>query len=78
MLKDNSKMADDDYRDTVFQSVFGNPEGEMVLDYLDELYRIKSPDMTNPNDVYYRLGKQSVIVHIRNILANIKKGVDNG
>lgn len=77
MLKDNSKMAEQEYRDTVFLSVFGNPEGELVLDYLDELYRIRTPDMENPHDVYYRLGKQSVIAHIRNILTN-SKGVNNG
>lgn len=66
-------MTEQEYRDTVFQSVFGNPEGELVLDYLDDFYRIRTPDMENPNDVYYRLGKQSVIAHIRNILTNIKR-----
>lgn len=71
-------MDNDDYRDTVFVNVFGNPEGEMVLDWLDELYRIGQPDMTNPNDVYYRLGKQSVIAHIRSILTNAKKEASNG
>ena len=77
MLKDNSKMENSEYRETVFQNVFGNPEGEMVLDYLDELYRIRCPDMQNPHDVYFRLGKQSVIAHIRNILTNAK-GENNG
>lgn len=66
-------MMEEEYRDTVFQSVFGNPEGELVLWYLDEIYRIRVPDIQNPNDVYYRLGKQSVVAHIRNILENIKR-----
>lgn len=70
-------MADSDYRETVFVNVFGNPEGELVLEYLDDLYRIRCPDMLNPNDVYYKLGKQSVIAHIRNILENAK-GAKNG
>lgn len=70
-------MADTEYRETVFTNVFGNPEGELVLDYLDDLYRIRCPDMQNPNDVYYKLGKQSVIAHIRNIL-NSAKGENNG
>lgn len=74
MLKDNSKMADKDYRDSVFVSVLGNPEGELILDWLDEVYRISTPDLSNPNDVYFRLGKQSVIAHIRNILKNAKGG----
>ena len=77
MLKDNSRMDDNEYRETVFQTVFGNPEGELVLEYLDNLYRIRTPNMDNPNDVYYRLGKQSVIAHIRNILTSAK-GENNG
>lgn len=70
-------MDDNEYRETVFQTVFGNPEGELVLEYLDNLYRIRTPNMDNPNDVYYRLGKQSVIAHIRNILTSAK-GENNG
>ena len=70
-------MQDNEYRDTVFQNVFGNPEGELVLDYLESMYQIRCPDMLNPNDVYFRLGKQSVIAHIRNILTNAK-GENNG
>lgn len=66
-------MTDDRYRDTVFVNVFNNPEGELVLDYLEKFYTIKVPDLTNPNDVYYRLGRQSSIAHIRNIINNAKK-----
>lgn len=77
MLKDSSKMADQEYRDTVFQTVFGNPEGELVLEYLDDLFRVRTPDMNNPNDVYYKLGRQSAIAHIRTILTN-SKGEKNG
>jgi hypothetical protein len=76
MPKDSYKMQDSEFRETVFKTVFGNPEGEMVLDYLDDLYRIRCPDMMNPNDVYYRLGRQSVIAHIRNIITT--KGENNG
>lgn len=76
MLKDSYKMQDTEYRETVFKKVFGNPEGELVLEYLDDIYRIRCPDITNPNDVYYRLGKQSVIAHIRNIITT--KGENNG
>jgi hypothetical protein len=72
MLNDYSKMGDKDYRASVFLSVFGNPEGELVLDWLEKNYRILSPDFTNPNDVYYRLGRQSVVTHIRNIIDQAK------
>lgn len=66
-------MEEQEYRDTVFLSVFNNPEGELVLDWLDKTYRITNPDMANPNDVYFRLGRQSVINHIRTITQNAKR-----
>ena len=72
MLNDYSKMGDKDYRATVFLNVFGNPEGELVLDWLEKSYKILAPDLTNPNDVYYRLGRQSVITHIRTIIDQAK------
>lgn len=77
MLSDNSKMDDKDYRQSVFLSVFNNPEGELVLNWLEKHYRILTPDITNPNDVYYRLGKQSVVTHIRTI-TDQAKGKKNG
>lgn len=73
MLKDSYKMDNDQYRDSVFVSVFNNPNGELVLDYLERFFTIRIPDLTNPNDVYYRLGRQSAIAHIRNIINNAKK-----
>lgn len=73
MQKDLNKMAEQEYRDTVFIHVFNSAEGEMVLDWLDRCYKIVNPDTQNPNDVYYRLGKQSVITHIRNIIKNAKE-----
>jgi hypothetical protein len=61
-------MQAPDYRYQVFAKVFGNPDGQMVLAYLEQVYRIGTPDFECPNNVYYRLGRQSVIGHIRNIL----------
>ena len=72
MLNDYSKMDDREYRQSVFFRVFSNPEGELVLEWLEKNYRILAPDLTNPNDVYYRLGRQSVITHIRTILDQTK------
>lgn len=74
MQSDNSKMDNKEYRDTVFLTVFNTESGKLVLDWLDKVYRINTPDMTNPNDVYYRLGKQSVVNHIRTITENAKGG----
>jgi len=55
-------------RDSVFKSVFNTDSGKLVLDYLTELYEIKSPDTLNPNSVYFDLGKQAVIRHIKTII----------
>lgn len=66
-------MAEQEYRDNTFIHVFGTKEGELVLDWLEKCYKIVNPDLLNPNDVYYRLGKQSVINHIRNIIKNVKE-----
>lgn len=62
------KMQQADYRDAVFARVFNTDEGKLVLDYLEDTFKIGVPDYTNPNVVYYQLGKQNVITHIRNIL----------
>lgn len=73
MLNDSYKMNDQEYRETVFLNVFNNEEGMLVLDWLDKCYKINNPDIQNPNDVYFRLGKQSAITHIRNIIRNGKE-----
>ena len=67
------RMSDADYRNSVFASVFNNEQGKLVLDWLDKIYKITNPDTANPNDVYYRLGKQGAITHIRNILSQAKE-----
>ena len=67
-MQELEKMQQADYRDAVFARVFSTDEGKLVLAYLDEIFRIGNPDFTNPSVVYYQLGKQSVITHIKNIL----------
>lgn len=69
----DDRMNDADFRNSVFSSVFNNEQGKMVLDWLDRVYKIVNPDTLNPNDVYFRLGKQSAITHIRNILKQAKE-----
>lgn len=69
----DDRMNDADFRNSVFASVFNNEQGKMVLDWLDKVYKIVNPDTLNPNDVYFRLGKQSAITHIRNILKQAKE-----
>lgn len=64
----DDRMRDFDFRKSVFVSVFKNEQGKMVLDWLDKIFKITNPDTHNPNDVYYRLGKQSAITHIKNII----------
>lgn len=66
-------MNDSEFRNSVFASVFNNEQGQMVLDWLDKVYKIVNPDTLNPNDVYFRLGKQSAITHIRNIVSQAKE-----
>ena len=73
MLEDMDKMTDASFREGVFASVFNNKEGELVLSWLDLCYKITQPDLSNPNDVYFRLGRQSVVNHIRNILKQAKE-----
>lgn len=62
------KMQQPEYRETVFAHVFNTDEGKLVLEYLDATYRVNNPDFNCPNNVYWQLGRQSVITHIRNIL----------
>lgn len=67
-MQELEKMQQPEYRETVFAHVFNTDEGKMVLEYLDSLYRVNNPDFNSPNTVYWQLGRQSVITHIRNIL----------
>ncbi len=61
-------MKDGNIRKQVFQSVFRSDSGKLVLEYLTELYEIKSVDTTNPNEIYFQLGKQAAIRAIKNII----------
>lgn len=64
----NIDMNNPETRTTIFKNVFNTDNGRAILDWLDVVYKINTPDINNPNDVYYRLGKQSVINMIRNII----------
>lgn len=67
-MQELERMQQPEYRDTVFAQVFNTKEGKLVLDYLDAIYRVNNPDFNCPNNVYWQLGRQSAITHIRNIL----------
>lgn len=72
-MQELEKMQSPDYRYQVFASVFNTEAGQLVLRYLDAMYRIQTPNYEQPNEVYWRLGRQSVINHINTILTQGKK-----
>ena len=62
-----------EFRDDIFAKVFNTAEGKLVLAYLDEVYRIHTPDYNSPNLMYWALGRQNVVEHINNILKFMEK-----
>lgn len=64
-MTEKDKMQELTYRKSVFHAVFGTESGKLVLEYLTNLYEIKSVDTENSNKVYLQLGKQQVIQQIK-------------
>ncbi len=58
----------------LFLAVFDNPQGQKVLEWLDEHARSGFPDYNNVNRTYSQIGKQKLIEKIREI-TNKPKGV---
>lgn len=63
-----------DVREQVFIHVFNNEDGQAVLAYLKEMFEIRVPDTSNPNEMYLQLGRQQAIRFIENYM----KGLTNG
>lgn len=61
------------HREDLFIAVFNNDKGKELLNDLDDTFKIRTPDTENPNDVYFRLGRQAAVNYIRNILEGAKK-----
>ena len=56
----NLKWKDKTYRDNLIISVLGTDKGLELLEMLK--YRLdKRPNLQNPNEVYFELGKRAVI-----------------
>lgn len=66
-------LQQQDFRDEVFAKVFNTTEGKLVLAYLEQVYRIHTPDYNCPNLMYWALGRQSVVEHIENVLKYMEK-----
>lgn len=64
----SNDMSNSAIRESVFKGLFNTDSGKMVLNYLTELYEIKTPNTSNPNQVYFELGRQAVIRQIKMII----------
>ena len=62
------KWKDKEYRENLIISVLGSEKGQELLEMLKWRYDNKTPDMTNPNKVYFELGKKAVINDLQFII----------
>lgn len=58
-----------------FLTAFDNPNGELVLKYLERYSHLNFPNYNNINATYSKIGEQTIVEHIRMI---IKKGKERG
>jgi len=47
----------------LFKGVFGTKQGQILLEYLESVYKGET-DLESPNNMYYRLGQRDVIKDI--------------
>ena len=64
----SNDMSNSSIRESVFKGVFNTDAGKLVLNYLTELYEIKNPDTSNPNQMFFELGRQAAIRQIKLII----------
>ena len=57
----------------LFAGVFNTDNGKKVLEYLDTYTHKNFPNYENVNATYSKIGEQSLLQHIRDILINAKK-----
>ncbi len=71
-------MSSEAYGDILrrFAKVFGNKEGEWVLDYLESHANKGFPNYNNVNETYSKIGEQKMITYIRALINNGKE-LDN-
>ena len=57
-----------------FVTVFNSPEGQKVLDYLDKYSHTNFPNYDNVYATYSKIGEQTLVSHIKDILNTAKRG----
>ena len=71
----NLKWKDNDYRNGLIKKVLGNESGVELIEMLKWWYEhsLNSPDMQNPNQVYFDLGKRKVLDDLQHELLKESK-----
>ena len=57
-----------------FVKVFNSPEGQIVLDHLDKYSHTNFPNYDNAYATYSKIGEQTLVDYIKNILNTAKRG----
>jgi hypothetical protein len=65
-------IKDGGERQKLFKSVLGSKQGQVLLAYLEYVYKGKT-DLESPNNTYYRLGKRDVIAEIKALATKKEK-----
>jgi hypothetical protein len=56
-----------------FYRLFSSPEGEKVLELLEEMFDHADPRGADVQDTYFKLGQKDVVTYIRLHLKNMRK-----
>lgn len=66
-------FKDKEYRDSLIRALFSTDDGKQVLAWMQKYYSHNYVDTTNPNAVYFALGKEAVVKDLLHIMNNNKE-----